>query len=145
MIHPDTTNSNDVNMDLVLDAVSSFNCKALIFYPNVDANNSEIVSSISRYKSNQNFYMIRHMPLEGFIHALSHCSCMISNSSSGIREAASFGIPVVNIGFRQDLTVSVILMYLTLAMTMINYIIRFHKFLVSAMINAIFTSSRIVL
>jgi UDP-hydrolysing UDP-N-acetyl-D-glucosamine 2-epimerase len=101
MIHPDTTNRHDVNMNLVLDAVASFNVKALIFYPNVDANNSEIVASISKYKSNPRFHMIRHMPLEGFIHAMSHCSCMISNSSSGIREAASFGVPVVNIGFRQ--------------------------------------------
>ena len=46
--------------------------------------------------------MIKHMPLEGFIHTMSHCSCMISNSSSGIREAASFGIPVINVGFRQQ-------------------------------------------
>ena len=45
--------------------------------------------------------MIRHMPLESFIHAMAHCSCMISNSSSGIREAASFGVPVINIGYRQ--------------------------------------------
>ena len=98
MIHPDTTNRNDVCMDHVLDTVASFNNKSFIFYPNVDANNSEIVSSISKYKSHRDFYMIKHMPLEGFIHALAHCSCMISNSSSGIREAASFGIPVINVG-----------------------------------------------
>ena len=54
-----------------------------------------------RYKTNDKFYMIRHMPLEGFIHTMAHCSCMISNSSSGIREAASYGVPVINIGHRQ--------------------------------------------
>jgi UDP-hydrolysing UDP-N-acetyl-D-glucosamine 2-epimerase len=101
MIHPDTTNRHDVNMDAVMDAVASFGFKAFIFYPNVDAHNSEIVSSIAKYKTNNKFYMIRHMPLEGFIHAMAHCSCMISNSSSGIREAASFGVPVINIGYRQ--------------------------------------------
>lgn len=101
MIHPDTTNRNDVNMDAVMEAVSSFGFKAFIFYPNVDAHNSEIVSSIAKYKTNNKFYMIRHMPLEGFIHAMAHCSCMISNSSSGIREAASFGVPVINVGYRQ--------------------------------------------
>ena len=101
MIHPDTTNQNDVNMDAVMDAVASFGLKAFIFYPNVDAHNSGIISSISKYKSNSNFYMIRHIPLEGFIHAMAHCACMISNSSSGIREAASFGVPVINIGHRQ--------------------------------------------
>jgi UDP-hydrolysing UDP-N-acetyl-D-glucosamine 2-epimerase len=101
MIHPDTTNRHDVKMDAVMDAVASFGLKAFIFYPNVDAHNSEIVSSIAKYKNNHNFYMIRHMPLEGFIHTMAHCACMISNSSSGIREAASFGVPVINIGYRQ--------------------------------------------
>ena len=33
---------------------------------------------------------------------MAHCSCMVTNSSAGIREAASFGTPVVNIGNRQD-------------------------------------------
>ena len=101
MIHPDTTNRDDVNMDAVMDSVVSFGLKAFIFYPNVDAHNSEIISSISKHKTNSKLYMIRHMPLEGFIHAMAHCACMISNSSSGIREAASFGVPVINIGHRQ--------------------------------------------
>jgi UDP-hydrolysing UDP-N-acetyl-D-glucosamine 2-epimerase len=99
--HPDTTNKHDVNMDAVLDAVAKRDTKALIFYPNVDAHNSEIVASIAKYKNNDKFYMIRHMPLEGFVHAMAHCSMMIGNSSAGIREAASFGVPVLNIGFRQ--------------------------------------------
>jgi len=101
MIHPDTTNRHDVNMDAVMDAVASFGLKAFIFYPNADAHNSEIVSSIAKYKTNNKFFMIRHMPLEGFVHTMAHCACMISNSSSGIREAASFGVPVINIGHRQ--------------------------------------------
>jgi UDP-hydrolysing UDP-N-acetyl-D-glucosamine 2-epimerase len=99
--HPDTTNRHDVNMDAVLGAVARSGVKALIFYPNVDAHNSEIVASIARYKNNDRFYMIRHMPLEGFVHAMAHCACMIGNSSAGIREAASFGVPVINIGYRQ--------------------------------------------
>jgi UDP-hydrolysing UDP-N-acetyl-D-glucosamine 2-epimerase len=102
MIHPDTKNKNDVDMNKILDIVSNFKIKALIFYPNVDANNSLIVSGISKYKNNPNFYMIKHMPLEGFVHAIAHSCCMISNSSAGIREAASFGTPVINVGFRQD-------------------------------------------
>lgn len=99
--HPDTTNRHDVNMDAVLAAVEKSGAKALIFYPNVDAHNSEIVSGIARYTKNDKFYMIRHMPLEGFVHAMAHSACMIGNSSAGIREAASFGVPVINIGYRQ--------------------------------------------
>lgn len=102
MTHPDTTNRHDVNMDLVMRSVDKSGVKAFIFYPNVDAHNSEIVASIARYKNHDKFYMVRHMPLEDFVHTMAHASCMIGNSSSGIREAASFGTPVINVGFRQS-------------------------------------------
>lgn len=102
MAHPDTTNRHDVNMDMVMRTVDKFGVKAFVFYPNVDAHNSEIVSSIARYKNHDKFYMVRHMPLEDFVHTMAHASCMIGNSSSGIREAASFGTPVINVGFRQS-------------------------------------------
>jgi UDP-hydrolysing UDP-N-acetyl-D-glucosamine 2-epimerase len=101
MVHPDTTNKHDVNMDAVMDTVDKIGVKAFIFYPNVDAHNSEIIASISRYKNLEKFYMVRHMPLEDFVLTMAHSSCMIGNSSSGIREAASFGVPVINVGYRQ--------------------------------------------
>jgi UDP-hydrolysing UDP-N-acetyl-D-glucosamine 2-epimerase len=37
----------------------------------------------------------------GYLSALAHASVVVGNSSSGIIEAASFGVPVVNIGTRQ--------------------------------------------
>ena len=101
MVHPDTTNKQDVDMDRLLNILEKFDRKALIFYPNVDANNSDIVSGIASHNKNPNFYMIRHIPLEGFVHVMAHASFMIGNSSAGIREAASFGVPVINIGYRQ--------------------------------------------
>ena len=101
MLHPDTTNKNDIDAKKILSKIANTNLKVILFYPNVDANNSLILSCISNYRNNKNFYMIRHMPLEGFIHVMAHASIMITNSSSGIREAASFGTPVINIGARQ--------------------------------------------
>ncbi|MBL11177.1 MAG: UDP-N-acetylglucosamine 2-epimerase (hydrolyzing) [Acidiferrobacteraceae bacterium] len=101
MVHPDTTNERDVDMKKVLDVISGFGLKTFIFYPNIDAHNAEIVSSIAKYNNNNNFFMIRHMPLEDFVYVMAHCVCMIGNSSSGIRESASFAIPFINIGERQ--------------------------------------------
>ncbi len=101
MVHPDTTNKHDVNMDVVMRTVDKLGLKAFIFYPNVDAHNSEIIASISRYKNNDRLYMVRHMPLEDFVYTMAHAAAMIGNSSSGIREAGSFGTPVINIGSRQ--------------------------------------------
>lgn len=101
MIHPDTTNEHDISTETVLKAVESFGMKAFVFYPNVDANNAGILMDIEKFKRNEKFYMIRHMPLEGFIHTMAHACCMVGNSSAGIREAATFGVPVINIGDRQ--------------------------------------------
>ena len=101
MIHPDTKNKSDVNMDKVLTITESLNIKAFIFYPNVDANNNYIISSLNKFRYNKKFIYIKHIPLDGYIHLLAHCSSMVTNSSSGIREAGSFGIPVFNLGFRQ--------------------------------------------
>jgi UDP-hydrolysing UDP-N-acetyl-D-glucosamine 2-epimerase len=102
MIHPDTVVDNDVDVDLILNAIEETGAPAFIFYPNADARNAQIVSAIARHNKNPNFYPIRHMPLDDFIHTLAHSACMVGNSSSGIREAASFGVPVINIGTRQD-------------------------------------------
>jgi len=101
MVHPDTTNQHDVSMDKILKIVSSSDVKAFIFYPNIDANNADIVSSIASYNNNSNFFMVRHMPLEDYIYTMSHCACLIGNTSSGIRESASFGVPFINVGYRQ--------------------------------------------
>ena len=102
LVHPDTTNEDDVDMEVVLHAVSSFEMKTLIFYPNVDAHNTSILNAISKYRNLGDFDTIKHLPLEDFVHVMAHCACMIGNSSAGIREAASFGVPVVNIGNRQE-------------------------------------------
>jgi UDP-N-acetylglucosamine 2-epimerase len=42
------------------------------------------------------------MPIEDFARLMAHSSCLVGNSSAGIREAASFGTPVVNVGKRQE-------------------------------------------
>jgi GDP/UDP-N,N'-diacetylbacillosamine 2-epimerase (hydrolysing) len=36
-----------------------------------------------------------------YLDCMRHCTCMVGNSSSGIVEAASFGLPVVDVGDRQ--------------------------------------------
>jgi len=101
MVHPDTTNQHDVNMDQILRIVDRSDLKAFIFYPNIDANNTDIVSCIASYNNKSNFFMVRHMPLEDYIYTIAHCACLIGNTSSGIRESASFGVPFINVGHRQ--------------------------------------------
>lgn len=37
-----------------------------------------------------------------YVNAMAHCDCMVGNSSSGLYEAPSMGLPTVNVGSRQD-------------------------------------------
>lgn len=52
-------------------------------------------------KKPQKFYVFESLGPEGYPSFLSHCDIMLGNSSSGIVEAASMNLPVVNVGDRQ--------------------------------------------
>jgi UDP-N-acetylglucosamine 2-epimerase len=46
--------------------------------------------------------MFKNLPTHIYIHLMNTTSCLIGNSSSGVREGAFIGTPVVNIGTRQN-------------------------------------------
>jgi len=99
IVHPDTENEKEVDMDILLEAVLSFNMKCVVIHPNIDAFNSRIMTGLKDH-SNRIIH-VRHMPLEDFVQLMAHASCMVGNSSAGIRETGSFGTPTVNVGDRQ--------------------------------------------
>jgi UDP-N-acetylglucosamine 2-epimerase len=49
-----------------------------------------------------NMRFITNVPANDFIALLAHASCLIGNSSAGIKECSYLGTPVVNIGARQQ-------------------------------------------
>ena len=61
---------------------------------------SEIKNYIKKNKSIKNIF-IKNSGIDNYINLLKNCDFMIGNSSSGIVEAASFNLPVINIGDRQ--------------------------------------------
>lgn len=100
-VHPNTEDDNDVDMAALLGAALSTGLKCVVIYPNIDAFNSKIVKSIRRYE--KQITCVKHMPVEDFVKIMAHATVFVGNSSAGIREAASFGTPVVNVGKRQAL------------------------------------------
>ncbi len=99
IVHPDTENDKDIDMNTLLEAVLSFDMKCVVIHPNIDAFNSRIMAGLKNHINR--IIHVRHMPLEDFVKLMAHTSCMVGNSSAGIREGGSFGIPVVNVGDRQ--------------------------------------------
>lgn len=100
IVHPNTVEYDDINMEIILEAVESFGLKCIVIYPNVDTYNSRITNAIRVHS--KNIIKIKHCPAEDFVQLMAHTSCIIGNSSAAIRESASFAIPAVNIGKRQQ-------------------------------------------
>ncbi|KPA13161.1 bifunctional UDP-N-acetylglucosamine 2-epimerase/N-acetylmannosamine kinase isoform 2 [Candidatus Magnetomorum sp. HK-1] len=102
--HPDTTEHEKAGLQIqeTFKAIEQYpDYQKLVFWPNIDAGHKKIVQEIRKKKGVPGYYFIRHCSFEDFIKMMAKASCMIGNSSAGIREAASFGTPVINIGKRQ--------------------------------------------
>jgi UDP-N-acetylglucosamine 2-epimerase len=60
-----------------------------------------MIDVIKKYESNKNIRTFKSVDHVDFLHLLKLSSVIVGNSSSGIIEAPSFGIPAVNVGSRQ--------------------------------------------
>jgi GDP/UDP-N,N'-diacetylbacillosamine 2-epimerase (hydrolysing) len=77
--------------------------QALCLLPNADMGNSAIRETMIAFCADQpGFAVATHVPREDYLSLLAQADILVGNSSSGIIEAASFGLPVVNVGDRQD-------------------------------------------
>lgn len=98
--HPVTSelNLSELQMKKTLNALKKVDMQHLIIFPNNDAGSKKIINIIK--KSNLN-----HTPtlnLAEYKTLLQNGKILIGNSSSGIHEASTFKIPVINIGTRQN-------------------------------------------
>ncbi len=74
----------------------------MINYPNSDAGNFAIIEAYEEYvKKHKQLFVFKNLDRLNYINVLRNASCLLGNSSSGIIEAPSLGLPVVNIGSRQ--------------------------------------------
>lgn len=86
----------------VLAALESLDLPVVFTAPNADTNNAAIRSMIERYVAEHpSSLLIENFGVRGYFSMMKHCVAMVGNSSSGIIEAPSFRLPVVNIGTRQ--------------------------------------------
>jgi len=84
-----------------LEAISLFQSQTVIIYPNADAGGRAMIEIIKEYEHLPFIRTYKNIPHRDYLSLMRHSSVLIGNSSSGIIEAPSFGIPVINIGSRQ--------------------------------------------
>lgn len=86
---------------LLLDALHDRGCQTLCLLPNSDAGSAAVRAQIEARSSAPDCAMLAHLQRDEYLRCLASVDVLVGNSSSGIIEAASFGLPVVNVGARQ--------------------------------------------
>ena len=91
-------------IEATLHAINDLKIPTLWFWPNVDAGadgTSTGIRSFREHNELKHVHFFKNMEGEDFLQLLYHSKGLVGNSSTGIRECAFLGVPVVNIGTRQ--------------------------------------------
>jgi GDP/UDP-N,N'-diacetylbacillosamine 2-epimerase (hydrolysing) len=98
--HPVTTEVEQAGRQMAqtLAAVRDLNLQGILIYPNNDAGARRIITEINK----SGIKIVRSLPADGFVNLVRYAAALVGNSSSGIHETASLGVPTVNIGSRQQ-------------------------------------------
>ncbi|XMO86567.1 UDP-N-acetylglucosamine 2-epimerase [Algibacter sp. AS12] len=107
MQHPVTTEYDEARLHVTttLNVIHELGIPTFWFWPNVDAGADGTSNGIRSYREKhqpENIHFFKNMVPDDFLRLLLNSKCLIGNSSVGIRECAFLGVPVVNIGTRQN-------------------------------------------
>jgi len=83
-------------------ALDTLKEQTILLYPNCDAGGKKFIEIIERYTEKEYICAFKNLPHEDYLSLMKSVDIMIGNSSSGIIEAPSFKLPVINIGNRQQ-------------------------------------------
>ncbi|PZX92453.1 UDP-N-acetylglucosamine 2-epimerase (hydrolyzing) [Flavobacterium aquariorum] len=104
MFHPVTTEIKDIEQyasDFV-EVLLADTHNYIVVFPNNDLGSQIILNAYERLKGNPRFRIFPSLRFEYFLTLLKNSQFIIGNSSAGIREAPYYGIPIINIGTRQQ-------------------------------------------
>lgn len=104
MFHPVTTEARELQhyADDFVEALLQDDKNYIVIFPNNDLGSSLILKSYEKLRNNLRFKIFPSLRFEYFLTLLKNAKFIIGNSSAGIREAPYYGIPVINIGTRQQ-------------------------------------------
>lgn len=104
--HPVSTNpeSAEREISVTLEAIVELGHQIVLIYPNVDPGGRKMIKVIKKFKQKypDRIRAYESLPFIEYLGIMKIADVMVGNSSSGIIEAPSFKLPVVNIGSRQE-------------------------------------------
>lgn len=104
MFHPVTTEAIEMEQyaSNFVNSLLTDKHNYVVIYPNNDLGSQCIIKEYERLKDNARFRIFPSLRLEYFLTLLKNSQFIIGNSSAGIREAPYYGIPIINVGTRQQ-------------------------------------------
>ena len=104
MFHPVTTEANEMKQHAAnfVAALQKDTHNYVVIYPNNDLGSQFIINEYLNLKENERFRIFPSLRFEYFLTLLKNAQFIIGNSSAGIREAPYYGVPIINIGTRQQ-------------------------------------------
>jgi GDP/UDP-N,N'-diacetylbacillosamine 2-epimerase (hydrolysing) len=98
--HPVTSEIMDTEKQIneTINAIKEIGIQSIFIYPNNDAGTTKIINNIE----GSNLRHVNSLSIDKYINLLKHSSALVGNSSGGIHETATFHIPTINIGTRQQ-------------------------------------------
>jgi len=104
--HPVTTEygAGEHQIEASLQAIRDLGLPAIVLWPNPDAGSDDIARGIRKWRErgkDMDMHFFKNLPIQTYVRLMKRTACLVGNSSSGIREGAFIGTPVVNVGTRQ--------------------------------------------
>ena len=88
------------HVKVLVESLNHFNMRKIWILPNNDAG-SETVRRVLLQQRRSDSHVYENLTRKDYLGLLKYCKAIVGNSSSGLLEAPTFGIPAVNIGRRQ--------------------------------------------
>ena len=103
VFHPVVQEASEAGaqIEALIEAVLDDRLQCLALTPNSDAGSAAVRAVLEQQRERDDVRIATHLPREEYASWLAAADVMAGNSSAGIIEAASFGLPVVNVGSRQ--------------------------------------------
>ncbi len=105
--HPVTTEYSEAKKQITatIKAAMKTGLNIIMLWPNADAGSEGISKGIRTYREfnpDAKIHVFKNLPISIYVRLMKNTACLVGNSSSGIREGAFIGTPVVNVGTRQN-------------------------------------------
>lgn len=102
--HPADDQAKDCASQITetMEAIKELGYQTIVIYPNADAGGREMIRIIEEYREYNFIQLYKSLSHVDYLSLMNVAGVLIGNTSSGIIEASSFFLPVVNIGSRQE-------------------------------------------